>query len=547
MTTIADLLRRAEPADARDLGPLVERLRILDAGGGAPPAPGHRAYLPTFRIGSITDDSRLVRPGSLFVAITGFRTDGHAHLAQAERSGAVAALVERPVDGVAIPQIVTTSTRRALAEAAAWWYGDPSRRLGVVGVTGTDGKTTTSLMAAAALGAAGVATGVLGTVATQIGGIRESNAAHSTTPDAATLQRALRAMVDAGDEIAIVETTSHGLALDRVAAIDYDVAIFTNLSHEHLELHGTFERYRAAKVSLFERLARPDAAGATGRDRPTAERADRRHPPRTGIVNVDDPSAPFFVDATREAGARVVTYGSAPSADVRLLAASDEAGGLQVRYDAGDGPAILRLRVGGRFNAHNALAVIALGRAIGLDEAEVRRGLESFPGVPGRMERIDRGQPFGVVVDYAHSPASLALVLDELGPATARAGGTLIAVFGSAGERDREKRPMMGRIAAERCRIVIASDEDPRGEDPAAILAEIATGAAGVSPPPEAFLEIPDRAAAIREAFARARPGDTVLLAGKGHEATIEYAGGDLPWNERAEAEAALAEMGFRS
>ncbi len=542
MTTIADLLQGAEPTGSRDLATLVDRLAAIDEPSlGAPVARTGGDESIAVRVSSITADSRLVVPGALYVAITGFRSDGHAHVSEAERSGAVAAIVERPVDGLDIPQIVTTSTRRALAEAAAWWYGDPSRELGVIGVTGTDGKTTTSLMAAAALGSAGVRTGVLGTVATQVGGIREENAAHSTTPDAMTLQRALRAMVSAGDEAAILETTSHGLALDRVAAIDYDVAILTNLTHEHLELHGTFERYRAAKVSLFERLAAPGGAGGgiwAGIDRQW---------PRTGIVNVDDPSSAFFIDATLAAGARLVTYGRAASADVRLLVAKDDATGLRVRYDAGGGPADLTLKVGGTFNALNALAVIALGRAVGLDDEAIRAGLASFPGVPGRMEPIDRGQPFRVVVDYAHSPASLALVLDELGATTARTGGTLLAVFGSAGERDREKRPMMGRIAAERCRIVIATDEDPRGEDRAAILAEIAAGANDATPRPEAFLEIPDRATAIREALARARPGDTVLFAGKGHEATIEYADGDLPWNERVEVESALAELGFRS
>lgn len=550
MTTIADLLARSEPTGPRGLGELVGRLERLerlerteDGGVADVGTAGTTLAGAPIEVRSVTDDSRRVGPGSLFVAIPGFRADGHAHLADAARAGAVAAIVERPVAGLPIPQIVSTSTRRALAEAAAWWYRDPSRDLGVIGVTGTDGKTTTSLMAAAALEEAGIATGVLGTVATRIGGIREANAAHSTTPDAMTLQRALRAMVDAGDEAVVLETTSHGLALDRVAAIDYDVAIFTNLTHEHLELHGTFERYRAAKVSLFERLAEGVDGPAAG----PGPAGSRRRWPRAGIVNIDDPSAAAFVEATRRAGARLVTYGRDASADVRLLAADDDAGALRVRYRTGDGVADLRLGVGGTFNALNALAVVALGRAIGLGQEAVRAGLERFPGVPGRMERIDRGQPFRVVVDYAHSPASLALVLDELGATTSAHGGSLIAVFGSAGERDREKRPMMGRIAAERCRVVIATDEDPRGEDRAAILAEIAAGASGASRRPEAFLEIADRSEAIREAFARARPGDIVLLAGKGHEATIESIDGDRPWNERAEAEAALAEMGFRT
>lgn len=536
-TAINRLLEQAEPTRTRLLQQLVDRLGMVglhtvtrrDDRQDVVSDPGR------LNIRGVTADSRHVVPESLFVAVAGSAADGHDFVEAAARAGAGAALVERPVPGVRIPQIVTSSTRRALAEAAAWWYGDPSRELGVIGITGTDGKTTTSLMASAALEAAGIPTGLLGTVATQIGGVREANLSHSTTSEAPVLQRALRAMVLAGDRAAVIETTSHGLAMDRVAAIDYDVAILTNLSHEHLELHGTFEAYRDAKRSLFDRLA-VDAVHPT---------KTAMHWPRTGIVNADDPSAGAFIAATRAAQARLITYGRAATAEVRLTTVDDDGNGLRISYRTADGPATLRLQLSGRFNAHNALAVVALGRAIGLDSRAVHAGLEGLAGVPGRMEWIDRGQPFGVIVDYAHSPASLALVLDELGPQAASRGGGLIAVFGSAGERDREKRPMMGRVAADRCRIVIATDEDPRGEDRQAILAEIAIGAIGASAAPDAFLQIADRSAAIREAMIRARAGDVVLLAGKGHEATIEYADHEQPWNERGEAEAALKELGW--
>jgi UDP-N-acetylmuramoyl-L-alanyl-D-glutamate--2,6-diaminopimelate ligase len=344
-------------------------------------------------------------------------------------------------------------------------------------------------------------------------------------------------MVRAGDGAAIIETTSHGLALDRVAAIGYDVALFTNLSHEHLDLHGTFEAYRDAKRTLFDRLA-------VGPANPTKPGIAW---PRTGIVNVDDASGPIFEAATLAAGAGLLRFGSRADADVRLLEATEDGGRLIVRYRARGVDHGLRLRLAGRFNAYNSLGVVAIGMALDLDAAAVREGLEAAEPVPGRMERIDRGQPFGVVVDYAHSPASLALLLDELGPTAAARGGGLIAVFGSAGERDREKRPMMGRVAAQRSRVVIATDEDPRAEDPAAIVAEIAGGAraAAVAGRPESILEIPDRRAAIREAMARAQPGDVVVLAGKGHENTILYAAHAEPWDERAEAIAALAELGF--
>ena len=542
--TIAALLAAAEPGEPRGLDTLMERLRGLDPGVRVieanredPAGPGDAAGDEAATVRGVTNDSRAVTPGSLFVAVSGLHADGHGFVHQAVEAGARAVIVERPLDALGVPQVVVASARRSLAEAAAWWYRDPSREIGVIGITGTDGKTTTSFLAAAALAAAGQRPGLVGTVATQIGGVREANPEHSTTPEAPHLQAALRAMVAAGDTAAIIETTSHGLALDRVAAIGYDVALFTNLSHEHLDLHGTFEAYRAAKRSLFDRLA-------TGPGNPAKEAVGW---PRTGIVNADDAAAPIFEAATTAAGADLLTFGLRPMADVRLLETVDDGAGLVVRYVVAGAAEVLRLRLAGRFNAYNALAVVALGLALDLDDAAVREGLEAAETVPGRMERIDRGQPFGVVVDYAHSPASLALLLDELAPTAAAGGGGLIAVFGSAGERDREKRPMMGRVAAQRARIVIVTDEDPRAEDPAVILAEIAAAArmATTSAGPEAVLEIPDRRLAIREALARARPGDVVVLAGKGHETSILYADRAEPWNERAEAEAALGELGW--
>ena len=529
--SIAEMLDAARPRADRRLHGLSERFTARDLGARMV------GQVSGIEVRGVTADSRAIRAGSLFVAIPGTRSDGHAFVPAAVASGAAAVVVERQLPDIGVPQFVVTSSRRALAEAAAWWFDDPSRQLAVIGITGTDGKTTTSLLAAAALEAAGIPAGLIGTVATQLGGVREMNVDHSTTPEAPLLQRSLRAMVDAGDWAAILETTSHGLAMERVAAIDYDVAILTNLSHEHLELHGSFEAYRAAKLSLFERLALTSA-----------------HPakamfawPRAGIVNADDASAAAFVEATRAAGARLVTYGADPQADVRLTDVVDASDGLHVAYELEGRGTVVRLRLTGHFNAHNALAVVALGHAMNVDAEAVRKGLEGLAGVPGRMERVDLGQPFTVIVDYAHSPASLGLVLDELGPIAAARGGALIAVFGSAGERDRDKRPMMGRIAAERCRIVIATDEDPRGEDRHAILAEIASGARHSTTRPEAFLQIADRSEAIRTAFSRARPGDIVVLAGKGHETTIEYADHQLAWNERSEAERALGELGFRS
>jgi len=538
--TIASLLGAAEPTTPAPLGRLTERLTVEGRLRGA--RRDRRAIgaagLADVAIRGVTHDSRAVQPGSLFVAVRGLHVDGHEFVVEAATRGAAAALVERPVPEVDLPQLVVERTPEALATAAAWWYGDPSQELAVVGVTGTDGKTTTSFLAVAALEAAGVRTGMTGTAATRIGGIQVANEAHATTPEAPALQAALRAMVTAGDRAAVIETTSHGLALGRIGSIAYDVAILTNLTHEHLELHGSWEAYRDAKLSLFERLAErrtPAGSGAvTGRW------------PKTGIVNLDDPSAGAFIGVTQEAGARVLTYGTDPAADIRATRVEENARRLRIAYTAPSGRATVDLRLVGRFNVHNALAVVALGEAADLDPAAVREGLASLPVVPGRMERIDLGQPFGVIVDFAHSPASLQAVLDDLAPGAAARGGGLIAVFGSAGERDTAKRPAMGRIAGERCRLVVVTDEDPRGEDRDAINDAIARGAeAAGRRRGHDLLVIADRRAAIEAAFERARPGDIVLLAGKGHERSIIGPSGPQPWNEREEAEAALRRSGF--
>lgn len=519
--------------------PLSELEERLQAGGelrAVVPAPGGASAHGA--VTGLAEESRAVGAGTLFVAVPGFHVDGHAYVARAAAAGAVAAVVEHPVAEVPVRQLVVGSSRLALARAAAWWSGDPSRSLGVVGITGTDGKTTTSFLAVAALEAAGVSTGLIGTVETKVGALRERHEAHVTTPGAPELQATLRAMVEAGNQAAVIETTSHALELERVAGIAYDAAIFTNLTHEHLDLHGTFERYRAAKLRLFERLA-------VNAENP--RKLVNRWPwPKLAVINREDAAAPLVDVAAREARAAVLTYGTAHGADVRAIDVEEDARRLRITYAAPSGRGRLELRLAGRFNVYNALAVVALGEGLGLDPEAVRAGLEGVTGVPGRMERIEVGQPFAVLVDYAHSPASLQGVLDLMAPVAAASGGGLIAVFGSGGERDTAKRAVMGRIAAERCRLVIAADEDPRGEDRAAIVDEIVRGAetAGARRGVE-VLGIPDRREAIAAAFAAARPGDLVLLAGKGHEPTILYADHALPWDEAGVARETLAAMGY--
>ncbi|MBM4409024.1 MAG: UDP-N-acetylmuramoyl-L-alanyl-D-glutamate--2,6-diaminopimelate ligase, partial [Chloroflexi bacterium] len=529
---VARLIAAAEPTRSQALGGLIGRLDRAGLLLGA--REGMRAIAPRALAGvaaaGITQDSRSVRPGTLFVAVSGEHADGHDFLPAAHAAGAAGAIVEHAVPDP-LPQLVVARTRAALAEAACWWYGDPSHKLGVIGITGTDGKSTTGYLATAALEAAGHSTGLLGTVELKIGTERGANPEHVTTPEAPELQAALRAMVRAGNELAVVETTSHGLALERVRGIAYDVAIFTNLSHEHLELHGTFEAYRAAKLGLFERLGRP---------------ADGKPWPRAGIVNRDDAEAAIFEAVTRESGARLVTYGTDRGADVRAERVEESVRGTRFRAATPTWGGEIHLTLMGRFNVLNALAVIALGEALGFDLDAMAAGLADVPGVPGRMERIEAGQPFTVVVDYAHSPAALEHVLELLAPLAAARGGGVVAVFGSAGERDRAKRPIMGRIAGQRCRLVVLTDEDPRGEESTAILEDIARGARDAGRRDDRdLLLVPDRRAAIEAAFERALPGDVVLLAGKGHEQSILYAGGPRPWDEATAARDALAALGF--
>jgi UDP-N-acetylmuramoyl-L-alanyl-D-glutamate--2,6-diaminopimelate ligase len=537
---IRDRLAAATPSAARPLGALIDRLTASGSLRGA--REGGRAIGPAglaaIEVRGVTEDSRSVSRGDLFVAVRGLHVDGHDFVAAAEAAGAAAAIVAQPVPDVSLAQLVVGDPAAALADAATWIFGDPSHELGVVGITGTDGKTTTSFLAVAALEAAGLRSGLVGTVATRIGGVQAANPEHTTTPGAPLLQRTLRAMADAGDAVAVVETTSHGLAADRVRGIAYDVAILTNLTHEHLDFHGTWEAYRDAKLSLFERLA-------VGPANPVKDLGGRRWP-KAAIVNGDDPNAGAFVGVAQEAGARVVTYGTDPAADVRATRVEEDGHGLRVTVDGLAGARSLSLQLAGRFNVHNALAVIALGAVLELDPAAVAAGLAAVPGVPGRMERLDLGQPFGVIIDYAHSPAALEKVLGLLAPTAAARGGEMIVVFGSAGERDTEKRPMMGRIAGRLARLVVVTDEDPRGEDRQAILEDIARGAeaAGKRRDRDLFL-VPDRPTAVETAFERARPGDIVLLAGKGHEQSIIGPDGPVAYDERATAEAALVRLGL--
>ncbi len=518
--------RTARP---RLLGELGERLAIEGRIRGNDSTRPDDAFTV---ITGIADDSRRVERSNLFVAVPGLRADGHDFVEEALRRGAAAVVVEHPVVGLAgsVVQVVVDSGAKALASAAAWWFGDPSQALAVVGVTGTNGKTTTSFLAEAALEAVGWPTGLIGTIGIRVGRDLRRNEVPNTTPGALALQGLLREMVDVGEQAAVIETSSHGLAADRVAGVAYDAAIFTNLSHEHLDFHGTFEAYRAAKLSLFERL-------------PVRAKDGR---PGIGVVNADDAAATRFEAATRQAGARVVTYGLGDRADVRLRSVEAGAASSRLVADAAGRDIAIDLRIGGRFNARNALAVVALAVGWDLDLERVAAGLASLAGVPGRLEAVSRGQPFDVIVDYAHTSGSLDAVARELHELVAARGGRVLSVFGASGERDIGKRPLMGEAAARWSHLVVVTEDDSRNENPGSIYEAVAKGAelAGKRRG-EDLLVIADRREAIAEAFGRARPGDVVLIAGKGHETWNVGPSGPEPWSDRGAAEELLGAMGF--
>jgi UDP-N-acetylmuramoyl-L-alanyl-D-glutamate--2,6-diaminopimelate ligase len=463
-------------------------------------------------------DSRRLKAGDCFVAIPGTHTDGHRYVETALRDGAVAAVVARRI-GTAWPQVLVRDTRRALALMSSTFYRHPSRDMVVIGVTGTDGKTTTTTMIHQVLLSAGRQAGSMSTVDLRFGDAVDPNDSRQTTLEALEIQQQLARMHDGGLKYAVIETSSHGLAQQRVLGVDYDVAVFTNIAHDHLDFHRTIEAYREAKARLIDLTAESAPKGTE----------------KTAVLNRDDPSYAYLVSRPI---ARQITYGIQLDADLKADRVEATPGGLRVEASTPLGPLSLRLKMSGRWNAANALAAAAVGVAVGLTLDEIRQGLESYRGVSGRMERVDLGQPFAVIIDYAHTPQSLEKVLRELRPITR---GKLIAVFGSAGDRDREKRPWMGEIAARLSDYAVFTSEDPREEDAMAILDEIAAGAEEVGwTEGEQYTRIEDRRQGIAHAVRRAGPGDTILLAGKGHERSILIGRGKEPWDERAAAEAAI-------
>ena len=479
--------------------------------------PERAVGVPVGEIGSIAYDSRQASPGTLFFAVPGDHVDGHDFIADAVARGAAAVVAESETAGLAVPQLLVARTRDALADAADAWYGRPSERLEVIGVTGTDGKTTTCYLAVAALQAGGRRPGMIGTVALRVGDQIRSNEDRNTTPEAPELQGLLAEMVEAGNDSVVMEATSHGLAQSRVRNCRFRVAIVTNVTSEHLEFHGTVEAYKAAKATLVEEAS-------------------------TSILNADDPAFGYFRDRARD---RVVAYGIDDRAHVRATEIEARADGTTFTAITPSWSGQIHMQLPGAFNVHNALAALALAEVEGVDPSSAAEAIGHVSGVPGRMERIDAGQPFGVVVDYAHTADSLAKMLRTLRPLTA---GRLIVVFGSAGERDRVKRPAMGKVAAELADLAVVTDEDPRLEDGHAINEAIAEGArsAGARDGTNLWV-IDDRRAAIAHAIGLAEAGDMILLAGKGHEGSIFYDNEKRWWDEREVARQELAAAGFKA
>ena len=478
-------------------------------------APDRVVGLPAGEVRGLAYDSRAVEPGTLFFAIPGDHVDGHEFVAAAVAAGAVAVVAERELDNVHVPQLVVRRAREALADAADAWFGRPSERLHTVGITGTDGKTTTGFLATAVLEAAGRRPGLVGTVEMRVGDRRVPNELRATTPEALELQALLAEMVAAGNQTAVIEATSHGLAQARVRNCRFRVGIVTNLTHEHLDFHGTLEAYRDAKAMLVQ-------------EAPVA------------VLNRDD--AHYEIFRARSAG-QVVTYGLSDAADVIGESVDARASGTSFEARARTWNGRVELGLTGWFNVYNALACLAMAEAEGIPLDLAADALAGVRAIPGRMERVEAGQPFTVIVDYAHTPDSLRKVLEILRPMTR---GRLAVVFGSAGERDAAKRPVMGRIAAELADIVVVTDEDPRLEDRDAVNEAIASGARDAAARDgDRLWVIADRPDAIRHAVSMMREGDVLLLAGKGHEGSMIYGTEKRPWDERRAAREALASAGW--
>jgi UDP-N-acetylmuramoyl-L-alanyl-D-glutamate--2,6-diaminopimelate ligase len=473
------------------------------------------------RVSGICYDVRRVRPGDLFAALDGDDFRGHGQVRAALSAGAVALLVGRDLD-TSVPTLLAEDPRAALAAVSARFFDRPSDELRVIGVTGTDGKTTTVHLIEAVLASAGSAAGSITTLGVRIGGELRTDQSRLTTPEAPDLHAELRRMADSGMRWAVVEASSHGLALNRLDEIRFAVGAISNITHEHLDFHGSPLAYRRAKASLLEKAA---ACGGVA------------------VVNADDPGA---LSALADvAPPRVIRHAIAdPTAEVRAIDIVHEPWGTRFELLTPRGRAAVRLPLPGVFNVSNALGAAACAIASGIEVEGIAEGLSSASPVPGRAIPVDAGQPFSVIVDYAHTPVALRGVLKWL--RDRHPDGRLIVVFGSAGERDLLKRPWMGEVAIQCADYAVLTSEDPRCEEADAIIAQIAAGAVSAGGRlGETHVCIRDRREAIQHALAEASPGDCVLLAGKGHETSILLGSAESLWDETGVARELLSELGY--
>jgi UDP-N-acetylmuramoyl-L-alanyl-D-glutamate--2,6-diaminopimelate ligase len=481
----------------------------------------------TVEVGELVYDNRRVTPGALFFCVRGSRVDGHDFAPAAVEAGAAALVVERELPEVGVAQVVVRDARAAMAPLAARFWGDPTAELKVIGVTGTNGKTTTAFLVREILESAGIQCGLLGTVKQVVGGVEGT--AERTTPEAIDLQATFRRMLDGGDRVCAMEVSSHALALHRADAIHFDVAVFTNLTQDHLDFHAGMGDYFQAKRRLF-------TAG-----------------PRVAIVNVDDSYGDRLADEFEclrfsaegwdaDFAARDVSF-DAGGSEFTISMPTGRKGKPESSFSpvgaeqAVGGEVRVRTRLPGHFNVSNALAAFAAARALGVEADAAAAGLAAAAPPPGRLEPVDEGQPFAVLVDYAHTPDSLENVLRAARRLTR---GRVISVFGAGGDRDRDKRPLMGRAGAELSDLAIVTSDNPRSEPPERIVEEVTAGARDAG---EVEVE-PDRRAAIARALAEAGPGDTVVIAGKGHEQGQEFEEGrEVPFDDREVAREELRKL----
>ncbi len=487
---------------------LLEAVEVCAAGGD-----------PAVPVKGIAYDSRQVKPGFLFVAVKGFKTDGHEYINEAIKKGAAAVVMQRETDlppGTA--WALTPDTRYAMALLAARFYDNPSSKMKMIGITGTNGKTTTANLVAAVLGAAGQKTGLIGTIHNRIG--ERILPVKHTTPESLDLQKLLAEMADEGVKTCVMEVSSHALALHRVAGCEFDVAVFTNFTQDHLDFHENMEEYLETKLRLFENLSLPGA----------------KKEEKYAVVNIDDPRAADIIETT---GVPVYTYGIEGQADTRAADIELNARGVNFTALGRWGSCPLNLKITGLFNVYNTLAAFTVVAALGVPIATIRNALEAAGGVAGRFELVDLGQDFAVVVDYAHTPDGLENILKTAGSITT---GRLITVFGCGGDRDRTKRPLMGEIAAKYSDFAVITSDNPRTEDPLRIIDEIEKG---LKPAvnERCYAVEPDRRKAIRMAVGTARPGDVVIIAGKGHEDYQIIGTEKFPFDDRLEAAKALEEL----